>query len=168
MVTVKNRSDKVFDVNVVRYGDPLEIYTNSEGEVIFKKYSAIGEISENASQVADIMCRLAGCPVIIFDRDHVVSVSGTPKKEFLERRGSAALEDLMESRKQFVAQSGSENFHPVEGVDRTALACQPILTSGDVTGAVAFLTTDQTKAASDLQISLISAAAQFLGRQIEA
>ena len=83
----------------IREGDPLEIYTSSDGEVIFKKYSAISEMSENAIQVADIMSKLASCPVIIFDRDHVVAVSGVSKKEFNERRVSPELEELMESRR---------------------------------------------------------------------
>ena len=83
----------------IREGDPLEIYTNSDGEVIFKKYSPIGEIGESAAQVADIMHRLAGCPVAVFDRDHVISVSGAAKKEWNARRVSPELEDLMEQRR---------------------------------------------------------------------
>ncbi len=63
----------------IREGDPLEIYTSSDGEVIFKKYSPIGEMSENAAQVAEIMHRLAVCPAAVIDRDHVVSVSGAAK-----------------------------------------------------------------------------------------
>ena len=78
----------------IREGDPLEIYTSNDGEVIFKKYSAINEIGENAAQVAEIMHKLAGCPTVVFDRDHVVAVAGVPKKEFHERRVSPALEDL--------------------------------------------------------------------------
>ena len=71
----------------IREGDPLEIYTNSEGEVIFKKYSAVSEMSENAGYVADIMHKIAGCPVIIFDKDHVVASAGVPRKEFSSGTG---------------------------------------------------------------------------------
>ncbi len=155
----------------IREGDPLEIYTSADGEVIFRKYSALGEMSENAVQVAEIMQKLAGCPVLVFDRDHVVAVSGTQKKEFMERRISAELEDMMESRKGYHGKANeSTRLRPVEGVARTALACLPILTAGDVTGAVAFLdpADHAAGAPTDLQCSLISAAAQFLGRQMEA
>lgn len=152
----------------IREGDPLEIYTSNEGEVIFKKYSAISEMSENASQVSDIMLRLAGCPVIIFDRDHVVAVSGVSKKEFNERRVSAELEDIMEGRKCFYAESGRvNNFIAAEGVDKKAIAAMPILSAGDVTGAVVFLESEKSRLVTDLQKSLICAAAQFLGKQIE-
>lgn len=150
----------------IREGDPLEIYTSNDGEVIFKKYSAISEIGENASQVAEIMNKLANCPVVVFDRDHVVAVAGVAKKEFNERRVSPALEELMESRRSYTAAEGGSRLLPVEGVDRAAMACGAILTSGDVTGAVAFL--GEGKAPTELQLSLMTAAAQFLGKQIEA
>ena len=65
----------------IREGDPLEIYTNSEGEVIFKKYSAVSEMSENAGYVADIMHKIAGCPVVVFDKDRVVASAGLPRKD---------------------------------------------------------------------------------------
>ena len=154
----------------IREGDPLEIYTSTDGEVIFRKYSALGEISENAAQVAEIMQRLAGCAVLVFDRDHVVAVSGTQKREYSERRISQELEDLMERRGSFYAAEGSPRLRPVEGMPRTAFACLPILTAGDVTGAVAFLDPSEGGEViipTDLQRSLITAASQFLGRQME-
>ena len=76
----------------IREGDPLEIFTASDGEVIFKKYSPIGELSEFADQYAEVLCRATDLPVIITDRDHVISVSGISKKEYLERRISSELE----------------------------------------------------------------------------
>ncbi|MDO5560347.1 MAG: stage V sporulation T C-terminal domain-containing protein [Oscillospiraceae bacterium] len=152
----------------IREGDPLEIYTSNDGEVIFKKYSAINEMSENATQVAEIMVKLAGCPIVVFDRDHVVAVAGVSKKEFNERRVSSALEDILESRKNYFRTSAdSPQITPVEGIDKFAIACVPIVSSGDVTGAVAFLEEGSSVTASELQSSLIQAAAQFLGKQIE-
>ena len=95
----------------IRMGDPLEIYTSPDGEVIFRKYSVLGEMSESAAQVADIMQRLAGCAVLVFDRDHVVAVSGTQKREFSERRVSQELEELMEQRRSYSAKE-QDSPHP--------------------------------------------------------
>jgi len=162
------RKGEVLSVNIVSDGDPLEIYTNSEGEVIFKKYSAMNEMSENAAYVAEIMHKIAGCGVVIFDKDHVVASGGVSKKEFAERRVTGQLEELMESRGQYFCPDGScNNFFPAEGVNRTAIAAVPIITAGDVSGAVTFLSGDKNTEVSDLQKSLINAAAQFLSRQIE-
>ncbi|MGN0606248.1 MAG: stage V sporulation T C-terminal domain-containing protein [Oscillospiraceae bacterium] len=152
----------------IREGDPLEIYTSNDGEVIFKKYSAISEMSENALQVAEIMYKLAGCPVVIFDRDHVVAVAGVQKKEFNERRVSPALEEMMENRKTYYSEDNNTRFIAVEGIDRHAVAAAPIISGGDVSGAVAFLETDGKYQVTELQKSLITAASQFLGKQIEA
>ncbi|WP_028518349.1 stage V sporulation T C-terminal domain-containing protein [Ruminococcus flavefaciens] len=159
---------KILSINVISEGDPLEIYTNNDGEVIFRKYSAVSEMSENAGYVADIMHKIAGCPVVIFDKDHVVATAGVPRKEFAERRVTGQLEELMENRGQFFCPDGStNNFFPAEGVNRTAIAALPIITAGDVSGAVAFLTSEKCKEVTDLQKSLINASAQFLARQIE-
>ncbi len=152
----------------IREGDPLEIYTNSDGEVIFKKYSAISEMSENAGYVADIMYKIAGCPVVVFDKDHVVASAGVSKKEFAERRVTPQLEELMENRNQYyLTDSSSGEFYVAEGVSKQASAAVPIISAGDVNGAVAFLVSDDNTTVTDLQKSLVNAAAQFLARQIE-
>ena len=167
-VPIPKKKDGSLSVNTVNYGDPLEIYTNSEGEVIFKKYSAVSEMSENAVYVAEIMHKIAGCPVVIFDKDHVVATAGVPKREFAERRVTGQLEELMESRGQYFCPDGNcNNFFPAEGVNRTAIAAVPMITAGDVTGAVAFMSGEKCTEVTDLQKSLINAAAQFLSRQIE-
>lgn len=157
-------------VSIDSEGDPLEIYTSSDGEVIFKKYSAINEMSQSASQVAEVMTRLANCPTVVFDRDHVVAVAGVGKKEFSERRVSQGLEEFLEHRRNYIYSSDEDaKVFPVEGIDRPAIACTPILSSGDVTGAVAFLapSADEDATATEVQKNLIQAAAQFLGKQIE-
>lgn len=166
---VKTSTGKILNVNVFSDGDPLEIYTSADGEVIFRKYSVLGEMTENASQVADIMAKLASCPVLVFDRDHVVAIAGVPKKEFQERRISQDLEDCIEARRTYFAKQGITHLRPIDGLPRTALACMPVLTAGDVTGAVVFLDSADGKntVPTDLQCSLISAAAQFLGKQME-
>lgn len=152
----------------IREGDPLEIYTDNDGEVIFKKYSPIGELSGFAGIYADVLHKTGGYPVVVCDRDHVIAVAGIPKKELLERRVSSALEELMESRQSFsTGGAAGGKMQPVEGSDRLALAASPILTAGDVCGAVMFIKEDAAMVASDSDIKLIAAAALFLGRQME-
>ncbi|MDY3214741.1 MAG: stage V sporulation T C-terminal domain-containing protein [Ruminococcus sp.] len=151
----------------IREGDPLEIYTNTDGEVIFKKYSAINEMSENAVHVADVINKLAGCPVVIFDRDHVVATSGVSKKEFAKRRVTPSLEGVMESRTNYFKTGENAKLQAAEGIEKSAIAAVPIISSGDVTGAVVFMEHENDAMINDLQKSLANAAAQFLGRQIE-
>ena len=53
----------------IREGDPLEIFTDREGEIILKKYSPIGELGSFAKQYADVLAQGTGQIVCITDRD---------------------------------------------------------------------------------------------------
>ena len=164
---IRNSKGDELSVNTISGGDPLEIYTNPDGEVIFKKYSAIGELSDSASQAAEVLAKLSGSPAVVFDKDHVVAVSGAPKKEYAQRRVSTALEELMEERRAFEYGSDSSEVKPVEGLDSHALAVSPIITNGDISGAVAIVSNNENEKCSALQAMLCKAGAMFLGKQIE-
>lgn len=151
----------------IREGDPLEIFTSNDGEVIFKKYSPIGELSSFAGQYAEILHKTTAKPVLVCDRDHVVSVSGVPKKELLERRISPALEEMIEQRKSFVLGNDGNKLFPVEGVEKTALVAYPIISAGDVCGAILFLNDGEQDVPSEAEEKLLQAAAGFLGKQME-
>ena len=151
----------------IREGDPLEIFTDNNGEVVFKKYSPVGELSAFASQYADVMSRACGVPVIICDRDHVIAAAGLPKKELQEHRLSPALEELMESRQTYTASAAGTCITPVEGSDRCISVCSPILSSGDMIGAVCLLQNEEGSTPSDGDVRLTQVAASFLGKQME-
>lgn len=152
----------------IREGDPLEIFTSNDGEVIFKKYSPIGELSAFAGEYAEILHKTSSKPVVVCDRDHVVSVSGVPKKELLERRISSALEELIDQRKSyFFSGEGNSKLFPVEGVEREALIAYPIISAGDVCGSILLLAEEEGSVPSEAEEKLLQAAAGFLGKQME-
>ena len=149
----------------IREGDPLEIFTSNDGEVIFKKYSPIGELASFAGY-ADILHKTSGKAVIVCDRDHVVAAAGVPKKELLERRISPALEQLCDQRKSYILSPQEHPLYPVEGIERTALIAFPIISAGDVCGSVVLLGEDSDQP-SEAEEKLLCAAAGFLGKQME-
>ena len=152
----------------IREGDPLEIFTDNDGEVVFKKYSPIGELSPFATQYADVMSRACGLPVLICDRDHVVAAAGVPKKEFHERRVSGQIEELMEHRNTHIAKAGDQKrLQPVEGVEKYAGVTVPIIASGDVTGVVCLMLPESGAIPGEGDIRLTQVAAAFLGKQME-
>ncbi|MCH5191714.1 MAG: recombinase family protein [Oscillospiraceae bacterium] len=165
--TSTNRLDKVYDVSVISNGDPLEIYTASDGEVIFKKYSPIGELSEFASQYTDVLYRATSLPVIITDRDHVIAVSGMPKKDAMDKRISAALEELISERGNYVASPDAKALYPMAESDREAGIAFPIIGGGDVSGAVVLMLGQSGSMPTQTEIKLVSVAASFLGKQTE-
>lgn len=165
---VRNQKDKAFGVNVLCGGDPLEIFTDNDGEVVFKKYSPVGELSPFAVQYADVLSRACGMTVLVCDRDRVVAAAGNSRKDFLERRISGALEDLMDKRQTHVAQPGGQNrLQPVEAVERYAAVAAPILANGDITGAVCMVQPETGAVPSEGDIKLAQVAAAFLGKQLE-
>ena len=152
----------------IREGDPLEIYTATDGEVIFKKYSPVGELSEFAGQYADVISRISSMPTLICDTDHVIAAAGVSKREFLERRVSSILESYMDNRKSYAATEQTlSNVQPIEGVENFASVIYPIISSGDVMGAVVMLSGENTKIPSNAEIKLAQSAAAFLGKQME-
>ena len=152
----------------IREGDPLEIYTATDGEVIFKKYSPVGELAEFASQYADVLAKISSMPTIITDRDHVIAAAGVSKREFLERRVTTVLEGYMENRKTYSAtQQTLGDIQPIEGIEHYASVIYPIIAAGDVSGAVVMLTGEQTKIPTNAEIKLAQTAAAFLGKQME-
>ena len=152
----------------IREGDPLEIYTDSDGEVIFKKYSPIGELSEFASQYADVLSRSMQLAVLVCDKDHCISVAGMSKKEVVDRRISSQLEEYMELRRSYVAHiNDTRKMMPIEGIDKTASAAYPIIASGDVVGAIVLLMPDNGAFPGECELKLVQVAASFLGKQME-
>ena len=165
---IRNSKGDELSVNTISGGDPLEIYTSSDGEVVFKKYSPVGELDSGTSQAAEVIAKLTGNAAIVFDRDHVVAVSGARKTEYAERRLSPALEELIEQRKSYAYdKAGTPRLFPIEGLDKPALVAVPIISSGDVIGAVALIDPNNDPKADEKNIMLAKAAAMFLGKQIE-
>jgi len=164
--SAKNHADKVFDVNVISNGDPLEIYTDRDGEVIFKKYSPMGEMANFASQLCESLSKTAALPSVITDRDTVIAVSGAGKRELMDKRISQELENIMEARQ--VYKMDNSTVYVTDGYDKyTVLIAAPIICEGDVTGCVVFLSGDGDSTAGDTEVKLAQTVSAFLGRQME-
>lgn len=132
---VRNRRDKVYDVNVISDGDPLEIFTDREGEIILKKYSPIGELGAFAKEYAESLAQTAGHVTCIVDKDRIIAVSGGAKKEFLEKRISPEMEECINKRTPFAAEAGDGQFVPVlhdgDGSEYPYQLMVPIIAEGD-------------------------------------
>lgn len=154
----------------IRESDPLEIYTGTQGEVIFKKYSPIGELTGFAADYAEVLNRTAGINVLITDRDHVVACAGVPKKDWMDTRVSPMLERVMEGRRLSVPEPGSLAPAETPGTLRTVRIAAPIVSCGDVAGCVVFLAGEhpsQEPAPDDTELKLAGVAAALLSRQLE-
>lgn len=157
----------------IREGDPLEIFTDREGEVILKKYSPIGELSEFAKEYVESLHSSMEHVTCIADRDTIIAMAGAPKKEMLEKRVSAALEKIMEDKTSILLSNTGDNkminiTADEEGVPKyTSGVIAPIISQGDPIGAVLLLSKEENVHMGDLERKLAETAASFLGKQME-
>lgn len=164
----KNHEDKVFRVSVISSGDPLEIYTEKDGEVIFKKYSPMGDLGEFAGQICEAIGKNTGYIAAVCDRDAIIAVHGVQKRELLDKRCSQELEQLMELRRSYRYQDGDLPVRPTDASDRYRVgAAAPIVTEGDLMGCVLLLSEDGAPALGEAEQRLVQTVAGFLGRQME-
>lgn len=154
----------------IREGDPLEIFTDREGEIILKKYSPIGELGVFAKQYADSLAQNTGHVICITDRDQIIAVAGGPKKDVISKPISKELENLIDMRENVIATKDDRKFIMVyDGMaeEYQSQVISPIICEGDAIGAVVIMSKEPRVRLTDVEMKLSAVAAGFLGRQME-
>lgn len=152
----------------IREGDPLEIFTEKDGELIFKKYSPIGELADFAGDMCESLRRACDGIAAVCDRDSVIAIAGGARRELADKAVSAQLGAIMDARGIYRAESGAACV-PVSAADskhRVTVAA-PIIASGDIMGAVLFIAPCDGECAGECELKLAQAAAAFLAKQME-
>ena len=152
----------------IREGDPLEIYTSREGEVIFKKYSLMGELDDFAAQLCDTLSKTSGTITAVTDRDAVIAVAGGGKRDLMGKRISTELEQIMEDRRIYRRESGGSRVSVTDDSDKyTAGIAAPIISEGDVLGLVLFVEEGEAVVTGETEYKLAQTIAAFLGKHME-
>ena len=152
--------------------DPLEIFTDKEGEVILKKYSPIGELSEFAAEYAETLTKTTGHIAYITDKDTVIAVSGASKKEWLEQGISQELEEILDNKVKYVSKENNDMAVPITQNEKNdkksnGQVVYPIISNGDTIGTVILLSKNANTKMNDVENKLAQSAATFLGSQME-
>lgn len=156
----------------IKEGDPLEIFTDREGQVILKKYSPIGELSEFATGYAETLAKTTGHIACITDKDTIIAVSGGSKKEFLEQDVSQELEKLMEDKEVYTSKENSDMAMPITKNDTNekknkSQIVYPIISNGDTIGTVILMSKDSKTKMNEVEKKVAQSAATFLASQME-
>ena len=154
----------------LREGTPLEIFTDREGEIIFKKYSPMAELGTFAAQYADALAAGSCHMVCITDRDQVLAVSGGMKKEVRQKGISEDLSRLLSRRETLTASRGDARFIPIlaeENPEYLSETIVPILCEGDVIGSVILAGREEKSRMGETEKKLAATASGFLGKQME-
>ena len=166
--TSTHHPDRAISANVVSEGDPLEIFTDKDGEVIFKKYSPIGELSDFAAQICDSLHKSTDCVAAVCDRDVVIAVAGGGRRELFEKRISPELEQIMESRRVYRHESGGSSVPVTDGESGYCVSvAAPVISEGDLMGCVIFASPKSAPPSGDVEYKLAQTVASFLGKQME-
>ena len=152
----------------IREGDPLEIYTEKDVGVIFRKYSHMGDLQEFAAQMCESIGSATGHIAAVADRDSIIALHGAPKRELMDKPNSPELEKLMEQRRNYLFHAGDSPILPSSDVEKYHLgAASPILSQGDLMGCVLLLLGENDKPLQEADQCLAKTAAGFLGKQLE-
>jgi len=152
----------------IREGDPLEIYTEKDGGVIFRKYSPMGDLQDFASQICESIGTNTGLVAAVSDRDSIIALHGAPKRELMDKPNSMELDKLMESRKNYRYTPGDILIRATESSDKYHLGvAAPILSQGDLMGCVLLLMAENAEAPDEADQKLAQTVAGFLGKQME-
>lgn len=166
--TSTHHPDRAISANVISDGDPLEIFTDKDGEVIFKKYSPIGELSDFAAQICDSLHKSTDCVAAVCDRDVVIAVAGGGRRELFEKRISPELEQIMESRRVYRHESGGSSVPVTDGESGYCVSvAAPVISEGDLMGCVIFASPKSAPPSGDVEYKLAQTVASFLGKQME-
>ena len=151
----------------MREGDPLEIFTGPGGEIIFKKYSIMAELSEFSQSYADSLYKVSGLHCIIFDSDKIIAYTGSGKKEIIGLGATKEIEDLLHQRTSYFKQYSSEKaVQPYMHSELCVVGATPIIASGDGVGVVA-LVSDSGEILNDTQKKLLVLTSTFLANHLE-
>ncbi|MCR4426022.1 MAG: AbrB/MazE/SpoVT family DNA-binding domain-containing protein [Firmicutes bacterium] len=148
----------------IREGDPLEIFTDRDGEVILKKYSPMTDLSFFAQEYADSLHDSTGCIALIADEDEIVAVAGAPRKLYYEKRITEQAQEIMKAGKTLIANTPGES-PAVENAQFASQVIAPITVGNDPAGLV-ILMSREPRQMGPTEVKLVETAAAFLGKQL--
>lgn len=151
----------------MREGDPLEIFTGQGGEIIFKKYSIMAELSEFSQSYADSLYKVSGLQCIIFDSDRVIACTGAGRKDVIGLGATKEVEELLSGRTSYFRQFATEKpVYPFARSEYCLVGATPIIVAGDGVGVVA-LVGSETDTITDAQKKLLVLTGTFLANHLE-
>lgn len=153
----------------IRESDPLEIFTEKDGDIILKKYSPIGEMGNNAKQYAEAIAAQIPYTVCICDQDSVIAAAGPNAKKLLGKLLHEKAEEALLERKNVLMNREQEDFFPFisDFPEVFQYVClSTIIAESEAVGFVCIVSVEDELTETELKIAQI--ASGFLGKQLEA
>lgn len=150
----------------IREGENIEIYIDSNDNIVLKKFSFMKKLGDFAQSFTDSVYSFLKHNIIITDADQFLAVSGPLKKELLGKRISEQLMTCIE-RREHILEKHSKDITFSEGIlKQGTYVIYSILVEGDVVGLVILFS--ETENISEVEEKVVQIAAQFLAKYLEA
>lgn len=152
----------------IREGDPMEIYVEKNGEIILKRFAPLGDIVDEVICLSEVLAKNTGFSVYITDTQKVIAVNSKNKKNNLDRQITGELLNILEERTLFINKGENEIKITEKDAPNSYLSqvISPIISDGDIVGAIIFFSEGTRKNASEAEIKLLQVATEFLSNQM--
>ena len=162
----------------IKEGTPLEIFTEDNGDIIFKKFSSIDNLNNISSTYAKCISKYLNMIVVITSKDSIIAVSGNNKINILNKLISSDLESQLENRTLYVSTS-NETFINLTDYDNNLIdnikesnnsistvsqAIQPLILDSELIGSIILISKD--KKIDKKEIDVLKITSLFIEQQL--
>lgn len=138
----------------IKNGDTLEVFVDMDN-IILKKYSPMESIEDAALKYVDSFNQVLKHNIIVTDKDKVIAVSGSLKKNYLGKNISDFTDRSIERRDSFVERQ-KKSFSFVDGIeDFGYYSFSSIVNNGDTLGSVIIVSLDKPILESEEKMAVI-------------
>lgn len=149
----------------IREGENLEIYTDSNDQIILKKFSYMKRVDDFAQQFTDSIYSLIKKNILITNTDNIVAMSGPLKKEYLNKSISNQLEQFLLRREEMLEKYEKEIKITEDKKENASYIISSIVANGDVAGLIIIFSSDSK--VDELDEKIVKIASQFLSKHLE-
>lgn len=123
----------------INEGDSLEIFVESNS-IIFKKYSLLDDMVENAFDLVDAVFKVYDKNIIITNKEKVIASPKNLNNDYNDKELSSIVKEQIQNRSEFL--SNEDSLIVINGPSSSSYFLIPILINSDSIGSVILLDTN--------------------------
>ena len=148
----------------IKDGEYLQFFLESEN-IVLQKYSPMVGLPDFYKDYVNSIYSEIGGNVLITDREKIVAISGSLKKNYQGKRISSYLDNIIQNRIISYSLEKTNIDLINETLNNVSYVIAPIISDGDAIGSVIILSIEEE--INDFIVKTGSIAAKFLGKYIE-
>lgn len=148
----------------IKDGENLEICIDDK-DIVLRKYSLMKKVEDFAQPFTDGIYSFLKKNIIITNRDSIIAVSGSLRKEYLNQEISESLNKYID-RRENILEKYKKKLELINGVElEGTYAISAIIVNGDSAGLVIIY--DEEEPVSEVDYKIIQIVSNFLSKYLE-